>query len=93
MKGAAATVWIRLIDGVECWILDAIARTPTRALGVRAVRSERAAWVGHKVYSDVEFAVDPALRVPEAEAVAKTVERSLREHVRLVGEAVVRVGA
>jgi divalent metal cation (Fe/Co/Zn/Cd) transporter len=93
VKDAAATVWIRLIDGIEPEILDAITHAPTHVDGVRAVRSVRARWVGHKVYSDVEIAVDPALRVPEADAIAKAVERSLRDHVRLLGEVVVRVCA
>jgi cation diffusion facilitator family transporter len=93
VKDAAATVWIRLIDGIEPEILDAIAHSPTHVDGVRAVRSVRARWVGHQVYSDVEIAVDPALRVPEADAIAKAVERSLRDHVRLLGEVVVRVVA
>jgi cation diffusion facilitator family transporter len=93
VKGAAGAIWIRLIDGIEPEILDAIADAPTHVDGVRAVRSVRARWVGHKVYSDIEIAVDPALRVPEADAIAKAVERSLRDHVRLLGEVVVRVGA
>ena len=93
VRDAAATIWIRLLDGIEPEILDAIAHAPTHVAGVRAVRSVRARWVGHKIYSEVEVAVDAALRVPEADTIAKAVERSLRDHVRLLGEIVVRVGA
>jgi len=93
VRNAAATVWVRLLDGIEPEILQAISHAPTHVGGVRAVRSVRARWVGHKIYSEVEIAVDADLRVPEANAIAKAVERSLKEHVRLLGEVVVRVAA
>lgn len=91
VKDAAKAVWHRLIDGIEPEILDEISHAPTHVAGVRAVRSVRARWIGHKVYSDVAIAVDPNLPVQVADAIAQGVERSLREHVRLLGEVVVRV--
>jgi len=91
VKDAARAVWRRLIDGIEPEILDQIAHAPTHVAGVRSVRSVRARWVGHKVYSDVAIAVDPDLPVQVADAIAHAVERSLRDHQRLLGEVVVRV--
>lgn len=91
VKDAAKAVWHRLIDGIEPEILDEIAHLLSNVAGVRAVRGVRARWVGHKVYSDVAIAVDPNLPVQVADAIARAVERSLREHVRLLGEVVVRV--
>ncbi|MBF0127660.1 MAG: cation transporter [Magnetococcales bacterium] len=91
VKDAAKAVWHRLIDGIEPEILDEIAHAPSHVAGVRAVRTVRARWIGHKVYSDVAIAVDPNLPVHVADAIARAVERSLREHVRLLGEVVVRV--
>jgi cation diffusion facilitator family transporter len=91
VKDAALAVWHRLIDGIEPEILDEIAHAPSHVAGVRAVRNVRARWVGHKVYSDVAIAVDPQLPVQVADAIAHAVERSLRDHVRLLGEVVVRV--
>jgi cation diffusion facilitator family transporter len=91
VKDAARAVWYRLIDGIEPEILDDIAHAPSHVAGVKAVRGVRARWVGHKVYSDVAIAVAPELPVHVADAIARAVERSLREHVRLLGEVVVRV--
>ncbi|MBF0400124.1 MAG: hypothetical protein HQL90_05100 [Magnetococcales bacterium] len=71
--------------------MDEIAHAPSHVAGVRAVRTVRARWVGHKVYSDVAIAVDPNLPVHVADSIARAVEHSLREHVRLLGEVVVRV--
>jgi hypothetical protein len=62
-----------------------------RVAGVRAVRDVRARWVGHRVYSDVAIEVDPKLSVSEADVLARQVEKSLSQHVRLLGEVVVRI--
>lgn len=91
VKDAARAVWHRLIDGIEPEILDDIAHAPSHIAGVQAVRTVRARWIGHKVYSDVAIAVDPNLPVHVADAIARAVERSLRAHVRPLGEVVVRV--
>ncbi|MBF0628972.1 MAG: cation transporter [Magnetococcales bacterium] len=91
VKDAAKAVWQRLIDGIEPEILDEITHAPSHVPGVRAVRTVRARWIGHKVYSDVAIAVDPDLPVHVADAIARAVELSLRQHVRLLGEVVVRV--
>lgn len=91
VKDAARAVWHRLIDGIEPEILDEIAHAPSHIAGVQAVRTVRARWIGHKLYSDVAIAVDPNLPVHVADAIARAVERSLRAHVRLLGEVVVRV--
>jgi len=91
VKDAARAVWHRLIDGIEPEILDDIAHAPSHIAGVQAVRNVRARWIGHKVYSDVAIAVDPDLPVHVADAIARAVERSLRAHVRPLGEVVVRV--
>jgi cation diffusion facilitator family transporter len=91
VKNAAISVWTRLIDGIEPEILAEIEHAPTHVAGVRAVRDVRARWIGHRVYSDVAIEVDPNLPVREADALAKQVEESLRGHIRLLGNVVVRV--
>jgi divalent metal cation (Fe/Co/Zn/Cd) transporter len=52
----------------------------------------RALILGPLIWQQPKIAVDPALRAPEADTIAKAVERSLRDHVRLPGKVVVRVG-
>ena len=91
VKDAAIAVWIRLIDGIEPEILAEIEHAPTHVEGVQSVHAVRARWVGHRVYTDVAVNVAPHLSVQEADAVAKKVEQSLRDHIRLLGEVVVRV--
>ncbi len=91
VRDAARAVWLRLIDGIEPEILDEIAHAPAHVPGVREVRSVRARWIGHKVYSDVSIAVDANLPMAVADTIGLAVERSLRAHVRHLDEVVVRV--
>ncbi len=91
VKDVTIAVWMRLIDGIEPEILADIEHAPTHVAGVRGVRDVRARWIGHKVHGDVTIEVDPRLSMTEADALARQVEASLHEHVRLLGTAVVRV--
>lgn len=91
VKDAARSVWVRLTDGIEPAILLQIEHAPMHVAGVKAVHDVRARWLGHRVHTDVAVDVDPALTVVEADAVAQGVERSLKDHVRLLDSAVVRV--
>ncbi len=91
VKDAATAVWLRLIDGIEPEILVAIEHAPRHVAGVEGVGEVRARWVGHKVYTDVAVKVDPAISVRDADLIAAKVEQALRDHVRLLGHAVVRV--
>jgi cation diffusion facilitator family transporter len=91
VKEAAKAIWLRLIDGIEPEILSKIEHAPTHVSGVVAVHDVRARWVGHKVYTDVAIEVDPAISVAAGDLIAINVEQALREHVRLLGHAVVRL--
>jgi cation diffusion facilitator family transporter len=91
VKDAASSVWTRLVDGIEPDILAQIEHAPLHVNGVRAVRDVRARWLGHRVYSDVTIEVDPALSVKEADGISDAVQKSLHNHVRLLGNIVVRV--
>ena len=91
VKDAAKAIWVRLIDGIEPEILSEIEHAPTHVPGVLGVHDVRARWVGHKVYTDVAINVDPAISVRDADIIVSKVEQALRDHVRLLGYAVVRV--
>jgi len=91
VKAAAASIWMRLIDGIEPEILAQIEHAPTHVDGVIAVHDVRARWLGHRVYSDVAVDVDPGLSLQKAHAISKEIERSLREDVPLLGGVTVRV--
>jgi cation diffusion facilitator family transporter len=84
VKDTAKSVWVRLIDGIEPDILAQIEHAPLHVDGVIKVEDIRARWVGHRVHTDITIYVDPNLSVLEADEISKKVERSLRDHVRLL---------
>lgn len=91
VRGAARAVWNRLIDGIEPATLHEIEHAPAHVPGVLGVRSVRARWVGHKVFTDLQILVDPGLSVRGSQEIAQAVEAELRRHVPSLGSAVVQV--
>jgi len=91
VRGAARSVWNRLIDGIEPAIVGEIEHAATHVAGVKGVRRVRARWVGHKVFTDLEITVDPDLSVRGSQEIVEAVEAELRRHVRSLGSVVVDV--
>jgi len=90
VKDATVQVWTRLIDGIEPAILRQIEHAPLHVAGVEKVHDVRARWMGHRVHADVVIDVAPELTVRQAAALTKVVEKSLVDHVPLLGSAIVR---
>lgn len=88
---SSKSIFRRSLDGIEPHILGEIEHAPMHVEGVTAVYNARARWLGHKVYTDLEIEVDPALSMGEATAIAEKVEAALADHVPAFGDAVVSV--
>lgn len=69
----------RLLDEMEPHIVDTMARETRRVAGVCEVTGVRARWMGHRLDADVSFAVNPALSVESAHAIAVEVQRRLKD--------------
>lgn len=91
VRGAARSVWRRLIDGIEPEIVTQLEETPKRIDGVRDVHRVRARWVGHKVEADLHVTVDPDLSVRDSHAIGERVEQALREQIRSLGGATIHI--
>ncbi len=91
VKDAAASIWRRLMDGIEPEILAALEHAPRHVPGVLDVGQARARWVGHRVVADLSIRVSPEMSVSEAAEVARRVEASLGAHVPAFGTAHVKI--
>lgn len=91
VKDAAASVWMRLIDGIEPEILADIEHASAQVPGVAAVSDVRARWLGHRVHAEVVIEVDPGLSLRQADDIVRRAEKALHDRVRLLGGAIVQV--
>jgi divalent metal cation (Fe/Co/Zn/Cd) transporter len=59
-----------MLDWVEPEIVDEIRRVVSRVENVRDLTEIRVRWLGHRLYAEVNIAVDPQLFVEEGHAIA-----------------------
>lgn len=88
---SAKPVFIRMLDGVESGVMDQVAHAPSHVPGVQEVTGVRARWIGHRIHAEVNIAVDPALTVAQAHAIAREVHRQLLEHLPHLSTATIHV--
>jgi cation diffusion facilitator family transporter len=88
---AAKTVFLRLLDGVEPEYLAEIRATAQNVAGVEEVTEVRARWIGHKLHTEINIAVLPALTVAEGHAIALEVQHQLSHQLRFLSDAIIHV--
>ncbi|OMC09453.1 cation diffusion facilitator family transporter [Mycobacterium sp. SP-6446] len=81
LRTAARDVFRRLLDGVDPEMVDAAERALAARPGVRAVRSVRMRWIGHRLHADAELDVDPTLDLAQAHRIAHDAEHELTHAV------------
>lgn len=89
---SARAVITRMLDGVDPDITDEARHAASHVEGVRAVEDVKARWIGHSLAVDLIIAVDPSMKVGEAEALAERVEHELHDHIPPLTRATVTFG-
>jgi cation diffusion facilitator family transporter len=77
LRTAVRDVFRRLLDGVEPAFVDTAEETLAARPGVRAVRSIRMRWMGHRLHADAELDIDPNLSLADAHRIAHDAEHDL----------------
>ena len=88
---AGKTVLIRMLDGVEAEVIDAIEHAVTHVAEVEAVNQIRARWLGHRLYAEVAIAVPPELSIAAGEAIAALVRSQLQDHMPYLAQVSIQV--
>jgi len=81
LRTAVRDVFRRLLDGVDPAMIDTAEQALAAQPGVRAVRSVRMRWIGHRLHADAELDVDPALTLKQAHRIAHDAEHELTHAV------------
>lgn len=88
---SARAVFTRILDGVEPEALDIVEHAAHHVPGVREVGEVRGRWVGHRLYVELNVAVDPALNVTEGHGIAKEVRHRILHELPHVSGVTVHV--
>jgi cation diffusion facilitator family transporter len=88
---AGKPVFLRMIDGVEPGVVEALQHAAQHVPGVHAVTEVRARWLGHRLHAEVNIAVAPVLSVTQGHAIAKEVHHQLFHHVHALASITVHV--
>lgn len=83
---SARAVFTRSLDGVEPNVIDEIVHAAGHVHGVRRATDVKARWLGHKLYVEIEIAVDDGLSVRQLQQIVADLKHELRHHMEyLVG--------
>jgi cation diffusion facilitator family transporter len=89
LRSAVRDVFRRLLDGVDPALVDAAEQTLAARPEVRAVRSVRMRWIGHRLHADAELDVDPTLNLAQAHRIAHDAEHELTHAVPKLSTALI----
>jgi cation diffusion facilitator family transporter len=88
---SGATIFTRLLDGVEPTVLADIMHAIRHLPEVQEVTQVRARWVGHRLHAELNIAVNPQLSVAQGHAIAAEVRHQLLHHVLHLANAIIHV--
>ena len=86
---AARDVFRRLLDGVDPELVDTAEAALAARPGVKAVRSVRMRWIGHRLHADAELDVEPGTSLEEAHRLAHDAEHELMHEVPKLSSALI----
>ena len=89
LRTAARDVFRRLLDGVDPEIVDAAEAALASQPGVKAVRSVRMRWIGHRLHADAELDVEPGTSLEEAHRLVHDAEHELIHEVPKLSSALI----
>jgi len=90
LKGAAVSIWHRLMDAVDPELTEAVERAALQP-GVQEVTSARIRWIGHRLEAEAHVTVDSDLTTMQSHEIAETVRHAICHSVAKISEVVVHV--
>ena len=88
---AAASVFTRILDGVDPEVPDKIKEQARRTEGVEDVSEVRVRWLGHRMHAELNVAVGQGLSVEEGHDIAKRVRHELLHNLQFLSGVTVHV--
>ena len=84
-------LFTRLLDGVDTEVIAEVRHAANHIPEVRDVTEVRVRWVGHRLWAEVNVAVDSHMTVEQAHKIANEVRHQLLHHLRYLSHAIIHV--
>jgi len=88
---AGKSVFSRMLDGVDPQIVDDIRQVVGQVKEVKDITEVRVRWLGHRLYAEVNIAVESGLSVKEGHEIAVNVRHRMLHGLNYLSNAVVHV--
>lgn len=88
---AGTQVLGRMMDGIDPEVVDEVRQAVAAAEGVRDVSDVRVRWIGHRLFAEVNLAVDPSLTVAEGHRIAAEAEHEVLHRLPYLSAATIHV--
>ncbi|MBI5414476.1 cation transporter [Candidatus Peregrinibacteria bacterium] len=85
------SVLFRSLDGIEPEIIHKIEHVAMGTKGVHSVKSVKARWVGHRVYTEIALEVDPKGSFQEIEKITKELKHQLHHDISYLEKVVIEL--
>ncbi len=89
LRTAVRVVFRRLMDAVDPELVDTAEAALAAEPGVKAVRSIKMRWIGHRLHADAELDIDRATSLTEAHRIADDAEHTLTHAVPKLSTALI----
>ncbi|WP_440947057.1 cation diffusion facilitator family transporter [Methanosarcina sp. T3] len=91
VREAGKSVFSRMLDGVDPQIVDEIRLVVNQEKEVKDITEVRVRWLGHRLYAEVNIAVESGLSVKEGHEIAVNVRHRMLHGLNYLSNAVVHV--
>jgi cation diffusion facilitator family transporter len=84
-------IFTRLLDGVDPEVIEEIKHAVDHCREVRDVSEVRVRWLGHRLYAELNVAVDPEIPVVEGHRIATEVRHRLLHDLKFLSNAIIHI--
>lgn len=85
------SVFARLLDGVDPQVREEVRHAAQHLPEVQDVTEVRVRWVGHRLWAEVNIAVESRLSVEQAHKIATEVRHQILHHLRYLSNATIHI--
>jgi cation diffusion facilitator family transporter len=84
-------VFSRILDSIDPEVVEEIRHAVSHIKEVREITEVRVRWVGHRLHTELNIALDSSLTIEKAHTISKEVRHILLHHLKYLDNAIIHV--